>query len=199
MGLLNHACKRVMAGRSFLRWMIDSRHQNSASRGPPICISSGLGMVEVIRIHLERLFIPTSPSPAPGAPGHLRCIRPVGLWGMVWREMFPGGIPPLHSPSLSRSCYPSCWLGSGMACHRQWSHVCTPALASTRESCTCCFPDFTSYPATLTHALNRDINVHNALDVILYILDKSVSSYVLCTFHHGNSLCDYSRSTSYRW
>ena len=42
-GLLNHACKGVRAGRSFLRRMIDllhSRHHNSAGRGPPIRLNT---------------------------------------------------------------------------------------------------------------------------------------------------------------
>ena len=43
-GLLNHACKVVRAGRSFLRRMIidllHSRHHTSASRGPPIRLNT---------------------------------------------------------------------------------------------------------------------------------------------------------------
>ena len=126
-GLLNHACKGVRAGRSFLRRMIDLlhlRHHNSAGmppNPPQHGISSGLGMVEVIRIHLERRIVPTSPSPAPGAPGHLRRLRPVGLWGMVWREMVPSPVG-FHHCCTPHHCqgaatHPVGWnsLGSGMA------------------------------------------------------------------------------------
>ena len=98
-GLLNHACKVVRPGRSFLRRMIDLLHSR-----PPLCprpcgpspveqeVPSGPGMVAMLRPGLERgvLFAYTHlPSCLYGS---LRCIRAVGLWGMVCRPVVAGAL-----------------------------------------------------------------------------------------------------------
>ena len=153
-GSLNHACKGVRAGRSFLRRMIDllhSRRHNSAGIGPPIRRnfertwhggghSHPLGTAYRSYQSLTSSRCTRSPRTpqASGAVGH----------GLERDGSKSSGIPPLlHSPSLSRSCYPSCWLefsGVGHGETTRWCAtaitrpVCTPALASTRDSCTCC-------------------------------------------------------------
>ena len=111
----------------------------------------------------------------PGAPGHLRRLRPVGHGLESDGSRSSGTPPPQNCPSRSMSCYPFCWLiFSGVvrgettrwcatAIIRQWSPVFAPALASTRVSCTHLIP---RYINTHTNHLADDLSRNRVLSFL---------------------------------
>jgi hypothetical protein len=98
-GMLNHACKVVRAARSFLRRMIDLLHSRSSEnrhRGAvPIRLNTefraDLAWWQSC-IMLEWYFVPSKSPPAASPSSGLRCVRPLGLWGLLGCQLVHGTV-----------------------------------------------------------------------------------------------------------
>ena len=102
-GLLNHACKVVRHGRSFLRRMIDLPHSDYVSRAcnsAPIRLNAGfradLAWWRSFFARLERLLL-LAPSPSAARIFHgVRRVWSVGLWCVVSLELDPAPLAGEH-------------------------------------------------------------------------------------------------------
>ena len=83
--LLNHACKVVRPGRSFIRHLIDLLHQTG---------SRPSGDSWIILRDVEREILSPTNSFSTNSGAHDRFIRDLGLWCMVQAELVSGFVGP---------------------------------------------------------------------------------------------------------
>ena len=99
-GLLNHACKVIRPGRSFIRRMFDLLHavHRPPSSKTPIRLNRGfrsdLAWWRTFVAQWNGVSFLPPPLPPPTASDHIRCLGFVGLWCMAPKLLVPGGMGP---------------------------------------------------------------------------------------------------------
>ena len=137
-GLLNHACKVVRSGRSFLRCMIDLLHSVLHPPNSPLPIRFNQGFRADCQIHrkMERSLFP-APTSIPARGQHdLRCIRLLGLWCVMHilrclvfiEATFNFSIAPVYISTKETSLV-IVWLPFSQRCHMQTTFQHQPQLS----------------------------------------------------------------------